>query len=390
MREKKSTQKTREEKEAKMSEAHGAASYEATKALFEQSRFRTTSGGRRKFHRILDVSGSLVSESKAAFTVANEAWVGGSKAFLRAWFKDERARSYEYIEHSYVRRENRLSTVYYAFPEPRYEGLVTTSTESERRANIEYFLEYVLLLVGDNPAHVEWMVLWLADILVNPHDKGHRPIAVVLCGAQGAGKSSLRELMARLLGDRLVCRSGFFLPGDARWKGGAMLKYKLFVEFENIDFEAYRKTANSVKAVISDRARTIEQRGADPIYVTASERVLITTSAACKMAVGSSDPLFAAFAVSARRVGDTVYWTEHYRKLGSASAQDRAHGSSSYVRDVAEYLLSRKEGTGSLVATLPVTDSCMFPALGKNKACLESNKKLHAPRAKKKFLGLGA
>jgi hypothetical protein len=124
---------------------------------------------------------------------------------------------------------NRLGAVYYAFPEPRHEGLVSTSTSEERQANIEYFLDYVLLLVEDNPAHVEWMVMWLADILVNPHDKGPRPIAVVLCGAQGAGKSSLRELMARLLGDRLVYRTGFF--PTARWKGGAVLKYKLFVEW---------------------------------------------------------------------------------------------------------------------------------------------------------------
>jgi len=329
--------------------AVSAASYEEMKAAFEASRFRTTGGGRRRFHRTLDATGSLVSESEAAFVVSNEDWAGGCKSFLRAWLKDERARSYEYIEHSYVKRENRLSTVYYAFPEPRHETLVSASTSEEKQANVDYFLDYVLLLVEDNPAHVEWMVSWLADILVNPHDKGPRPIAVVLCGAQGAGKSSLRELMARLLGDRLVYRSGFFSPGDARWKGGAVLKYKLFVEFEDIDLRAHRKTARSVKAVISDRARMIAQRGAESICVTASERVLITTSAAARMAVGSDYPLFAAFAVSARRVGDTAYWSEangHYRKLKDPR----------YIKDVAEYLISRAEGTGSLADTIPVTE----------------------------------
>jgi hypothetical protein len=338
------------------SPVHGAASYDAMKAQFEASRFRTTCSGRRKFHRILDASGSLVSESKAAFTAANEDWRSGSKTFLRAWFKDEYARSYEYIEHSYVKPENRRSTVYYAFPEPRHEKLASTSTESEKKANIKFFLDYVLLLVGDNPAHLEWMVAWLADILVNPHDKGARPIAVVLCGAQGSGKSSLRELIARLLGDRLVYCSGFFSPGDARWKGSAVLKYRLFVEFEDIDFQTYRKTASSVKAMVSERARTIQQRGADPICVKATERVLITTSTAHKMTIDTGDPLFAAFAVSARRVGDTSYWTAHYGKLGSASAPD----ASDYIKDVAEYLLARKEGVTSLVVTLPITDYYKF------------------------------
>lgn len=185
-----------------------ASPYEAMKAQFEARRFRTTCGGRRKFHRILDASGSLVSESKAAFTAANEDWTSGSKSFLRAWFKDEHARSYEYIEHSYVRPEIRRSTVYYAFPEPRHKGLVSTSTESEKNANVAFFLDYVLLLVGDNPAHVEWLVAWLSDIMVNPHDKRNRVRSPSSCAARKARgqKSSLRELMARLLGDAKVAR----------------------------------------------------------------------------------------------------------------------------------------------------------------------------------------
>ena len=48
------------------------------------------------------------------------------------------------------------------------------------------------------------MVMWIADILVNPHDKGNQPIAVILWGEQGAGKTCLRELMSQLLGARLV------------------------------------------------------------------------------------------------------------------------------------------------------------------------------------------
>lgn len=322
-----------------MSTMHGTASYEgyeAAKALFEARRFRTANG-KRKFHRILRGSGTLVSETKAAFTIANEdcadCGVGGAKRFLRAWFNDERARSYEYVEHSYVRRENRRSTVYYACAEPRHEALVSTSTESEKHANVEYFLDYVRLLVDD--ARVEWMVAWLADILVNPDDKGPCPIAVVLCGAPGSGKSSLCELMARLLGAGYVHRESFFpasFEPPARHKSGPMLKCKLFVEFEEIDFRAYRKTAGRVKAMVSERARWIEPRAADAMCVKASERVLITTSTAGKVVLDSGDPTFAAFAVSARRVGDTAYWTEHYAKLGCAS----------YIKDVAEYLLSRK------------------------------------------------
>jgi hypothetical protein len=63
--------------------AVSAASYEEMKATFEASRFRTTGGGKRRFHRTLDGTGSLVSESEAAFVVSNEDWAGGCKSFLR-------------------------------------------------------------------------------------------------------------------------------------------------------------------------------------------------------------------------------------------------------------------------------------------------------------------
>ena len=66
----------------------------------------------------------------------------------------------------------------------------------------------------------------------------------------------------------------------------------------------------------------------------------------------------------AQRGGDTAYWTEHYRKLGSASGPD----ASEYVKDVAECLLARKEGVSSLVATLPVTDYYKFLLASAKKA----------------------
>ena len=146
--------------------------------------------------------------------------------------------------------------------------------------------------------------------------------------------------MARLLGAGYVHRESFFpasFEQTARHKnknknkGSPVLRCKLFVEFEEIDFRTYRKTAGRVKAMVSERARTIEPRGAAPTCVKASERVLLTTSTADKAAIKSDDPTFASFAVSARRVGDTSYWTEHYAKLGCAS----------YIKDVAEHLLSR-------------------------------------------------
>ena len=206
---------------------------------------------------------------------------------MNRWLKDENRRSYERIEHSCVRKEDQRKSVYYAFPEIRHERLVSSSTDEQKQENVAHFLDYVLFLVGDETAHVEWMVMWLADILVNPHDKGKKPVAVVLCGY---GEHGLRDLMEQLLRKRLVLG----VSRLTRRTGNAELKYKLFVEFEDVDLRADRRTAARIRATITERTRAIT----NSTYVTASERVLITTSHACNV---ESGPMFVTFIAAPRR-----------------------------------------------------------------------------------------
>ena len=325
------------------------ASYEAKKARFERSCFKTKMG-KLKFHTIDEDTGELISESKEAFSVAYEDWIpAGGRQFLCEWFADGRKRCYKNIEYSCVNKDDQLSTVYYAFPEIRHEKLESISTEEQKQANVAYFLDYVRLLVEDNPTYVEWMVMWLADILVNPHDKGNQPIAVILWGEQGAGKTCLRELMAQLLGARLVHHTDDPLKnGDIMHDFNSTLKYKLFIEFEEINFKTHSKVADNIKALITGHTHTITHKGADSADVKATERALFTTNNAGSMVVERNDRRYAAFAVSARRVGDTTYWNAHYGKLADQS----------YVRDVAEYLLSQKDALAgyALRDKRPLTD----------------------------------
>jgi hypothetical protein len=64
--------------------------------------------------------------------------------------------------------------------------------------------------------------------------------------------------------------------------------------------------------------------------------------------IESGDRRYAAFAVSSRRVGDSAYWNAHYARMSDHS----------YVKDVAEFLLSRKEQlqSYSLRDRRPVTE----------------------------------
>jgi hypothetical protein len=326
-------------------------SYDALKANFELTRFKTENC-KSPFHSIDEETGDITSRTKEAFKVAYTDWIPvGGRQFLDRWLNDGLKRFYRRIEYGCVKKEDQestVSTVYYAFPEMRHETLVSISTENEKQANVDYFLDYVKLLVEDRPEYVEWMAMWLADILVNPHDKGNQPVAVVLWGEQGAGKTCLRELMAHLLGARLVHHTDDpFKNGDIMHDFNSTLKYKLFIEFEEINFKTHGKVAE-IKRLITGHTHTITHRGQDSVDVKATERALFTTNAAGSMVVERTDKRYAAFAVSSRRVGDTAYWTAHYAKLKDQS----------YVKDVAEYLLSRKDAlaTYALQNKRPITD----------------------------------
>jgi hypothetical protein len=332
-------------------EENARASYEALKARFEMRHFKTENG-KSQFHSINLKTGDIVSRSMAAFKVAYMDWIPvGGKQFVEQWLHDGLKRSYNRIEYGCVKKENQKSTVYYAFPEIRHEKLVSSSTEDEKRANIAYFLDYVRLLVEDKDEHVEWLIMWLADILVNPDDKGKAPVAVVLWGEQGSGKTLLRELMAALLGEKLVHHTNDPLKnGDILHGFNSKLKYKLFLEFEEINFKTHGPVADRIKALITGRMHTITHKEEDSVDVKATERILFTTNTAGSIVFESCDRRYAAFAVSPRRVGDVHYWNEHYAKL-------RDDG---YIKDVAGYLISCKDALAgyALRDNRPLTDYC--------------------------------
>ncbi len=152
---------------------------------------------------------------------------------------------------------------------------------------MQFFLEYLQSLVGGERRYVEWMVMWLADILVNPHDKGKTPIPVVLWGEQGSGKNFLREVITRMLGEKLVHHTDDPLRnGDILHDFNSALKNKLLIEFEEINMKTHSQVADRIKALITDHTHTnrdtithnLRHKGHDPVDVRANERALFTTT----------------------------------------------------------------------------------------------------------------
>ena len=306
--------------------------YEALKAWFEETHFKTHKG-KYPFHTT-DTRDGVLSRDKTSFSTAYEDWVEDGNVFLKNWFGDPHKRSYEEIEYACVKEENQKKDVYYAFPTLRYKTLSSTSTDEEKKENIDYFLDYLKCLVEDNEEYMLWMKYWIADVLLNPDDKGSQPISVILFSLQGSGKTSLRVLMEYLLGVKMTHHTEDPTKnGDILHEFNSTLKFKIFIEFEEINMRVHSKCVEAIKQLITNHTHSITHKGQDSIDVKATERLLFTTNKSNSAVIDLGDRRYVAFAMSKRHLGDTAYWNGFYERLRN----------NNFIKDIADYLCSFKD-----------------------------------------------
>lgn len=322
------------EMEAEIELAKCDLTYEALRDTFERTRFKTRKG--KHPFRTIDPKDGVISWSKMEFQIAYEDWIHGGNQFLKTWFEDPDKRSYDNIEYACVAEEEMEDDIYYAFPTLRYKTLSSTSTEAERQDNIDFLENYLLAMAEEDPSYRNWLRMWLSDIVCRPYTKGAQPISVLLFGKPGAGKSTLTEMMRRILGTRLVhATSNPTANGDILSEFNAILKYKLFIEFEEINMKTHSSVADQIKALITQDYHPFTEKGKDAVSIKSTERFLFTTNTSGSVVVDKGDRRYVAFRVSNRFVGDTAYWNEFRQKLDN----------NNYIRDIADYLLNFKEET---------------------------------------------
>jgi hypothetical protein len=144
----------------------------------------------------------------------------------------------------------------------------------------------------------------------------------------------LRVLMERLLGQRCVHNtSDPTKNGDILHDFNKTLKYKLFIEFAEINLKTTATSNDRIKDLITNTTHEIRQMRTDMIRVKASERILFTTNTAGSVVIEKGDRRNMAVAVSNRRVGQSDYWKQFWAFLHNDD----------FIKDIADYLLSFKD-----------------------------------------------
>jgi len=328
--------------------------YEEQRELFEKTHFKTNSG-KKVFHKINEWKNEdendLESYDKGTFHTINEDAFVGANDFLKDWFLDPNKRKYEDIEYSCVKENEKKSNIYYAFPKLRFTCLESSSTSEEKEINIKFFKEYIKGLVEDNDDYIDWMEHWLADIIQNPDTKGATPISVILYSKAGTGKSSLLQLMKKILGSRCVLETETpTANGNIFHEFNSLIKYKLFVEIAEVNMRQVGDISNQIKGFLTANTHTIVHKGYDPITVKATERTLFTTNNATNLFIEKGDRRMCAFKVSEKRLNNMKtnekYWNSVYKKFND----------NNFIKDISEYLLAINLSRYCLRDKRPMTD----------------------------------
>jgi hypothetical protein len=190
----------------------------------------------------------------------------------------------------------------------------------------------------------------MADILQNPDYKGDTPISLILYSKQGTGKSSLTELMRKLLGTRCVYYTETpTANGDIFHEFNSVSKYKLFFEIAEINMRISSTIADQVKGFITSHTRRITHKGFDSIEIKSTDRIVFTTNNSMSMFIEKADRRMCAFHVSEKRLVDpdacSLYWKQFYAKMNN----------NNFIKDIADYLLSINLTDYNLKDTRPKT-----------------------------------
>lgn len=148
--------------------------------------------------------------------------------------------------------------------------------EDVSEQDVEPFLGYLHEVVcsGDDRLY-NWTLQWMADIFQNPASKPGT--ALVLVGAQGAGKSVLAEDILRpIIGDAHFAKVGSIEKLASKFN--SHMSGKLLIQGEEVISSKRRADANTLKDAITSSKRSIEMKGRDVFEMDDFARYLFTSN----------------------------------------------------------------------------------------------------------------
>ncbi|WP_288943958.1 DUF5906 domain-containing protein [uncultured Roseovarius sp.] len=184
-------------------------------------------------------------------------------------------------------------------------------------------LDYVRdVVAGGDPAHADYVLSWLADVVQNPARKPG--VALVLKGLKGVGKDTLAEIMRRIIGTRHVAHVTSTDRLTGRFNGP--FATALIGHVEEASWGGNRDAKGVLQSLITSPVMPLERKGVDTIEVDSFLRLIFTTNEEWAIPATADERRYAVFEVPAHRKGDVAYWDALYAQIeGGGLAGFMAH-----------------------------------------------------------------
>ena len=129
--------------------------------------------------------------------------------------------------------------------------------------------------------HYEWLMDWMADMFQDPSNP--KGCAVVLGGIEGAGKGTLANALAHILGlHASIISNGKHLTSQYN----AMIMDSVFLFADEVVYAGNHETANLLKAMVTEKTNTREQKFGAMEKVDSYLHIMMATNNDWKVAAG--------------------------------------------------------------------------------------------------------
>jgi hypothetical protein len=177
--------------------------------------------------------------------------------------------------------------------------------EPDPEGSCALFLAHVRNVVCRGDAdHANYVIGWFAHMVQHPEEKPG--VGLVLRGGKGAGKDTVAEYVARMIGRRhapTVAESDHIVG-----KFNARLENALLLHVQEGSWAGDRKAESVLKYIVTSDRIEIERKGIDSFSVPSVLRLFISANASWVVPASADERRWAIFEVADNRRGDASYF----------------------------------------------------------------------------------
>jgi hypothetical protein len=160
----------------------------------------------------------------------------------------------------------------------------------------------------------EYMTNYLAHLVQKP---GEMPLTgIVLRGIDGCGKSSVVEIMRRLVGDE-----HYFTTSDPSkevfCRFSEAINRKMVINFNEAEAKKMFVLNEDIKNLVTSPTAIYEKKGMTPIVTRSFVRVIVTTNNSTPLKISLTDRRWAVFNVFETYVQDEPFWDDMYKWINN-------------------------------------------------------------------------